>query len=52
MGYRTPLLYYKPGKSNKQVAVLQAKKQQKPLLLLVSDSNGRNIEHPEVSWND
>ena len=51
MGCRTPPLDYKRGKSNKQVAVLQAKKQQKPLLLLVADSYGRNIVHPQVSCN-
>ena len=50
LGWRTPAVKYNKGICGKTVETLIAKNEKgKPNLLLISDSNARNIVKPQVS---
>jgi len=47
-GYRTPPTNYEKGACGKGVAYLHAPTSAKPSVLLITDSNGRNLVKPQV----
>ena len=50
LGWRTPAVKYNKGICGKAVETLIAKNEnRKPNLLLISDSNARNLVKPQVS---
>ena len=50
LGWRTPDIKYNKGICDKTVETLISKtKKSKPKLLLISDSNARNLVKPQVS---
>ena len=48
LGHRTRPIFYPRGVSGKKVATMESFSNSKPTLLLVSDSNARNLVKPQV----